>query len=102
MSGLKTTFLTRKAILEAMKTPPPNGYFEWDGLDEEERPATPEEIRAGIEATRRSRGRPRGSNKEQVTIRFDKDVLAALKATGRGWQTRVNDIVREWVTQHAA
>jgi uncharacterized protein (DUF4415 family) len=32
-----------------------------------------------------------------TTIRFDADVLAALKATGKGWQNRVNDAVREWI-----
>ena len=35
--------------------------------------------------------------KQPTTIRFDADVLAALKATGPGWQTRVNDAMREWV-----
>jgi uncharacterized protein (DUF4415 family) len=32
-----------------------------------------------------------------ATIRFDADVLSALKATGKGWQNRVNDAVREWI-----
>ncbi|WP_454458223.1 BrnA antitoxin family protein [Thauera phenylacetica] len=30
------------------------------------------------------------------------DVLAALKATGPGWQTRVNAAMREWVRSHPA
>jgi uncharacterized protein (DUF4415 family) len=34
-------------------------------------------------------------------IRFDPDVLAALRATGRGWQTKVNDVMRDWVARHA-
>ncbi len=29
-----------------------------------------------------------------TTIRFDADVLDALKASGPGWQTRVNDALR--------
>ena len=50
------------------------------------------------------RGRPRSVAplKASTTIRFDADVLAALKATGRGWQTRVNDAMREWVKTHPA
>ena len=32
--------------------------------------------------------------KKSTTIRFDAEVLAALRATGDGWQTRVNDMVR--------
>jgi len=51
------------------------------------------------------RGRPTGSvkadSKQAVKLRFDPDVLAALRATGRGWQTRVNDVMREWVKTHA-
>lgn len=47
------------------------------------------------------RGRPVGSikpdAKQQATLRFDPDLLAALKATGKGWQTRVNDILRQQV-----
>jgi uncharacterized protein (DUF4415 family) len=39
-------------------------------------------------------GRPRGSNKEQVALRIDKDVLAKFRATGPGWQTRINEALR--------
>ena len=35
--------------------------------------------------------------KVPVTIRFDEDVLAALRASGKDWQTRVNVLVREWL-----
>jgi uncharacterized protein (DUF4415 family) len=40
------------------------------------------------------RGPQKAPTKAQVAIRFDRDVLDVLKATGRGWQTRVNDLVR--------
>lgn len=60
---------------------------------------TPEQIMA-------RRGRPVGSVKADakvaVKLRLDPDVLAALRATGRGWQTRVNDAMREWVKTHTA
>ena len=42
-------------------------------------------------------GRPPGRTKERVTIRLDKDLVEKLRATGRGWQTRVNDMLREAV-----
>lgn len=32
-------------------------------------------------------------------MRVDVDVLAAIKATGRSWQTRVNSLLREAVQQ---
>ncbi|MDL2284462.1 BrnA antitoxin family protein [Oxalobacter sp. OttesenSCG-928-P03] len=44
------------------------------------------------------RGRPRGSGKKvQMTVRFDADVIDAFKSTGTGWQTRMNDALREWL-----
>ena len=101
MTGSVKKMTEREAILEAMKTPPAGGYYVWDGVDEDDRPATAEELQAGLEAARRKRGRPAGSGtKEQVAIRFDRDVLAALRATGPGWQTRVNEAMREWVKSH--
>ena len=54
---------------------------------------TPETIAA------RKRGRPVGSTKadakQPVKLRLDPDVLCVLRATGPGWQTRVNTILRE-------
>jgi uncharacterized protein (DUF4415 family) len=62
--------------------------------------STPEDILA------RRRGRPTGSRKAapkvQTAIRFDPDVLAGLRALGRGWQTRVNEAMREWLKSQAA
>jgi len=46
----------------------------------------------------RKRGRPPlASPKTSTTIRLDADVMAAFKAIGRGWQTRINAILREAV-----
>lgn len=53
---------------------------------------TPEHV------TARRRGRPVGSmaavSKEPVKLRLDPDVLDALRATGDGWQTRINEMLR--------
>jgi uncharacterized protein (DUF4415 family) len=35
--------------------------------------------------------------KQAVTVRYSPDVLAAFKATGQGWQARMNDALREWL-----
>ena len=43
----------------------------------------------------RLRGAGKRPSKQQVAIRFSPDVLAALRASGRGWQTRVNETMRE-------
>ena len=57
------------------------------------------ELRAKL-AERRGRGPQKAPTKVPTTIRFDTDVLAALKATGKGWQTRVNEAMREWIKAH--
>lgn len=68
--------------------------------DPDARPLTDEEWET-VKPTLR-RGRPPGQRalKVPTTIRFDADVLAALKAGGPGWQTRVNDAMREWLKAH--
>lgn len=48
---------------------------------------------------RRGPGRPAADNpKVPVSIRLDKDVVDHFKATGEGWQTRINSILREATT----
>ena len=45
--------------------------------------------------TLKPRGRPKAAvTKEPVKLRLDADVLAALRASGEGWQTRINDTLR--------
>ena len=56
--------------------------------------ALPLDLQNSLKALRR-RGSQKEPTKVPTTIRFDADVLTALKASGRGWQTRVNDAMRE-------
>jgi uncharacterized protein (DUF4415 family) len=43
----------------------------------------------------RKPGRRLGTGKKEgIQIRFDKDVLAYYRSTGRGWQTRMNEALR--------
>ena len=106
MTGLKTTSMTlaewreasvlgkSKTQINRVQTATP---YTWDGEAEDERPLSSEEMQAGIEAYRRQRGRPTGSDKESTTIRFDRDVLAAFRSGGPGWQTRMNAALRDWL-----
>lgn len=44
------------------------------------------------------RGRPAGSgNKTQTTIRLSNEVLAFFRATGPGWQTRMDAALKKYV-----
>ena len=100
-TGSKTNAMTRRQVLDAVRKASGEKDFIWNGSDEDDRPATEEELRAGVEALSSKRGRPAGSgNKEQVAIRIDRDVLAAFRAGGPGWQTRMNNALREWLKAH--
>lgn len=47
------------------------------------------------------RGRPPlQTTKNHINLRLDADVVARFKETGRGWQTRMNLALREWLTAH--
>jgi uncharacterized protein (DUF4415 family) len=45
---------------------------------------------------RRGRGRPRKADKKvSQNLRLDADVLEAFQREGKGWQTRINKVLRE-------
>ena len=49
------------------------------------------------------RGRPAlAADERKVTLnmRADRDVVEAFKATGDGWQTRINEVLRDYATSH--
>ena len=46
-------------------------------------------------------GRPPSYNpKERITIRLSPDVVKAFRASGSGWQTRMDAALKEWLDQH--
>lgn len=98
---MKVNDATRKQVATAVRAIPAGADFVWDGKDEDERPLSRDEMQAGMAAARK-RGRPVGSSKEQVAIRFDNEVLAAFRAAGPGWQTRMNDALKDWLRTHSA
>ena len=53
-------------------------------------------------AERRRRGPNKQPTKQQVAIRLSPDVLEFFKAGGNGWQTRVDEALREYVKNHRA
>jgi len=48
------------------------------------------------DALKRGRGRPAKPNRKvNQTLRLDPDVLEAYQREGQGWQTRINDVLRQ-------
>ena len=65
--------------------------------------ALPDLHAALVAEIKRKGGRPKAENpKQTIAIRLDPEVLAAFRATGPGWQTRMNDVLREWVAKNRA
>ena len=110
MTGLKMTTMT----LDDMRSARDRGESKTDlallhqhklsGIEPEDDEDSPDATLLMREAiVQRRAGRPAGfGNKEQVAIRFDKDILEAFRSTGRGWQTRMNEALKEWLKEHAA
>jgi len=47
-------------------------------------------------------GRPPLENpKQRITLRLDADIVSALRASGKGWQTLANKGLREWLALSA-
>ena len=59
----------------------------------------PEEMQAKL---RGIRGKQKAPTKELISLRVSRDVLGRFRATGRGWQTRMDEALREWIDRRDA
>jgi uncharacterized protein (DUF4415 family) len=47
------------------------------------------------------RGRPSsGKKKVLLSVRYSQEVVNYFRATGEGWQTRMDSILKDWIEQH--
>ena len=96
MTGLKQT-MNKQAILNAIKQSPEQGDFIWDGISEDERPLSKKEMQSAIKL-----GRPKSEiTKDRITLRLSKEVTGYFRSTGKGWQTRMNDVLASYVKSHS-
>ena len=76
---------------------------EWSAKEiREARPlmdALPPETAAAVRRYRGQRGPQQSPTKELISLRVDRDVVAAYRATGSGWQTRANEALRTFATK---
>jgi uncharacterized protein (DUF4415 family) len=63
--------------------------------------ALPESLQTTLRGLK-GRGKQQLPTKVSTTVRFDRDVLDAFRATGHGWQSRMNDALKEWLKEHVA
>ena len=67
--------------------------------DPDARPLTTAQLKAMI-PRRALRGRPKSANAKQlVSVRYSPEVLEYFKATGAGWQSRMNSVLRQYVAR---
>lgn len=64
-------------------------------------PLTPKQLKAMV-PIRALRGRPKSENKKLlVSVRYSPEVVAYFKSTGEGWQSRMDGVLRKYVTRHS-
>jgi uncharacterized protein (DUF4415 family) len=69
--------------------------------DPDAQPLTPKQLKAMV-PFRTLRGRPKSANPKQlVSVRYSPEVLAFFKATGEGWQTRMDGVLRQYVSRRS-
>ena len=69
--------------------------------DPDAQPLTPKQLKSMI-PMRALRGRPKSGNAKQlVSVRYSQEVLNYFKATGEGWQSRMDGVLRQYVTRHS-
>ncbi|MGD9582672.1 MAG: BrnA antitoxin family protein [Lysobacterales bacterium] len=69
--------------------------------DPEAQPLTPKQLKAMV-PLRALRGRPKSANPKQlVSVRYSPEVLAFFKASGEGWQSRMDAVLRQYVSRRA-
>lgn len=70
--------------------------------DPDAQPLTPKQLNEMV-PLRTLRGRPKSDNKKLlVSVRYSPEVVAYFKSTGEGWQSRMDEALREYVEQHRA
>ena len=76
----------------------PDDNPEWTQADFARAKSAAEVLPAQFVAAYRKRGRPVGTTKpdakQQITLRLDRDIIARFRATGPGWQARINEVLK--------
>ena len=49
---------------------------------------------------RKVRGRQKAPTKELISIRLSQDVVGKFRASGPGWQGKVDEVLRSWLKSH--
>ncbi|MFM9969849.1 MAG: BrnA antitoxin family protein [Burkholderiales bacterium] len=82
------TVAENKAIMAAAKSDP------------DAKPLSPKQLKAMV-PLKVLRGRPKSENaKKLVSVRYSPEVLAYFRSTGDGWQSRMDLVLRKYVSRN--
>lgn len=69
---------------------------------QEDFPEIPAELLARMKPSKRGRPPEGDAPKQSIALRVDRDVLAAFKAQGPGWQSRMQETLKRAASRLAA
>lgn len=82
------TIAENRAIVAAAKSDP------------DAKPLSPRQLKAMV-PFKVLRGRPKSDNaKKLVSVRYSPEILAYFRSTGEGWQSRMDQVLRKYVTRN--
>ena len=96
-----------------LKKPKDIKQKDWDDVDIPEltnedfkrmRPASevvPEIVKAYKEGRLKVRGPQKSPTKVQTTLRLSRNVVEFFKSAGRGWQTKIDNALKDYVKAHS-
>ena len=69
--------------------------------DPDAQPLTPTQLKAMV-PIKALRGRPKSENKKLLlSVRYSPEVITYFKSTGDGWQSRMDGVLRKYVSRHS-
>lgn len=84
-------------------------HIEQEDWDAVESPPLPNKMLSRMKPVRklhpnmpsRVRGPQKKPTKKQLTIRLNQDVVEYFESQGKGWQTKVNEVLADYVHSHS-
>ena len=74
-------------------------FMETDWIDEDDAPELTDAFFEQADEYNNGVLIKRGFASKEI-VNLDSDIIAIFKATGENWQTKMNDVLREWVNSH--
>jgi uncharacterized protein (DUF4415 family) len=61
----------------------------------------PESLRLKLLSLKKARGPQKVPTKQRITIRLSPEVVTHFRSTGKGWQSRVDEALQDWLKRRS-